>query len=334
MAAVATLGLLGVAGCGFQATVYGRPLGASAGQLVRHQQHPLINLKRLLHGAEDTCPPRGRRCGYRRTMIRLILAVAVAAALAGPAGAGHLKNPESALFHKGKIYVSVIGDVGADDGSIVIVNKKGNVVRTFVQAGDAKDPKGMAGVGKKLWVTDDDILRSFELSSGAPSTTVALPKAEFANDLAADKKGNLWVSDTRADALYRVTRKGKVKRFRLAPKFGSPNGLAFHPKTKELWFVTSAGAGSSVVARRTRKGKIKLVKANKSFAGLDGLVFVGENAHFTDFITGAVWRLSRKGQLKRRATIAGSPADLTYAPSLKRLLIPLIGAGHVVARRP
>ncbi len=271
---------------------------------------------------------------YRCTVARLALALVVAAVFAGQAGAAHLTNPESVLFHKGKIYVSEIGAFGATDGRIVIVNKAGTVVKTLVKTGDAQDPKGMAVVGKKLWVTDVFRLRSFDLASGTPGATVRLPRAQFANDLVADKKGNLWASDTRGNALYRVTKKRAVKRFGLPAKFAAPNGVAVHPRTKELWFVTAAGARKSEVVRRTAKGKYKLVKANKSFAGLDGLVFVGKNAVFTDFMTGALWRLAPGGTLKRRATLNGSPADLTYAPSFKRLLIPLLDGGHLLVRKP
>ena len=45
--------------------------------------------------------------------MRVLLAVLLAAAFAAPAGASHLNNPEGALFHDGKIFVSVIGDFGA-----------------------------------------------------------------------------------------------------------------------------------------------------------------------------------------------------------------------------
>lgn len=265
---------------------------------------------------------------------RFALLAVLVLAFAGSASASHLASPEGALFHNGKIYVSVIGAFGVEDGSIVVVDRQGNTVDTLVQAGDVKDPKGMVVVDKQLWVTDVSAVHRIDLASGAVKATIRLPDAEFANDIAADRKGHVWVSDTRGGALYRITKRGVVNRFRLPAKFASPNGLAFHPKTKELWFVTADGAGRSEVARRTKRGKIRLVKANRAFEGLDGLVFVGRSAVFTDFMTGALWRLSPKGKLKRRATIDGSPADLAYAPPLKRLLIPLLGGGHLLTRKP
>lgn len=266
-------------------------------------------------------------------MARFVVCLLAAAVFAVPAGAAHLTNPESVLVHKGTTYVSVIGEVGATDGSIEIVDRKGNVVRTLVDAGDVKDPKGMAVVGKRLWVADVQVLRSFDLATGAPKATVDLD-AEFANDVVADGEGNLWVSDTRADVLYRVNKKRAVKRFALPAKFAAPNGVAIHPRTDQLWFVTSAGAGGSEVVRRTNEGAFRLVKKHRSFAGLDGLVFVGGSAIFTDFMTGALWRLTRAGKLSRRGTINGSPADLAYSPALKRLLIPLLDSGHLLVRKP
>ena len=268
------------------------------------------------------------------------VALAAAALALVPAASGtHLATPESALFNRGTIYVSLIGAFGANDGSIVKVDATGKGIGALVQASDIAplaDPKGMAVVGSTLWVTDVTVIRSYDGATGAPGRVIDLSaSARFLNDLAVDKRGNLWVSDSQGNALYRVAPGGAAARIALPSRFAAPNGLAVHPMTGELWFATAPGvAGQAEVARRTASGKYAVVKTHRQFTGLDGLAFVGKVAYFSDFQTGAVWKLAADGKLTKRTQLAGGPADLSYAPTLKRLLVPLLRAGHFTTLKP
>jgi hypothetical protein len=76
------------------------------------------------------------------------------------------------------------------------------------------------------------------------------------------------------------------------------------------------------------------VKTSPRLKQLDGLAFVGPTAYMSDFGNGSIWKLSANGKLTRRAVLAGSPADISYAPGLKRLLVPLIQAGHFTTLKP
>jgi len=271
--------------------------------------------------------------------IGLILGLAAALALVPAASAAHLATPESALFHRGTIYVSLIGAFGANDGSIVKVDASGVVTGTLVQASattSLADPKGMASAGSTLWVTDVTVIRSFDLGTGAAGRMADLSaSARFLNDLAVDRRGNLWASDSQGNALYRFATTGQVTRIALPGRFSAPNGLAVHPGTGELWFVTAPGVpGQAEVVRRTASGKFMLVKTARQLVSLDGLAFVGKVAYFSDFQTGSVWKLAADGKLTKRAQLAGSPADLSYAPALKRLLVPLLRAGHFTTLKP
>lgn len=263
----------------------------------------------------------------------------VAVTLVPAASSAHLVAPESVLYAGGSTHVSVVGAFGANDGSIVRTNSTGAITGTLVQASDASplvDPKGMAVIGSTLWVTDVTSLRSFTLGTGAPGAIVDLSaSARFLNDLAVDKRRNLWASDSQGNALYRIAPGGQLTRLALPGTYAAPNGLAVHPTTGDLWFVTAPGvAGQAEVARMTASRKYVTVKSAKQFRGLDGLAFVGKTAYFTDFQTGSVWKLAANGKLTKRAQLAGSPADLAYVPALKRLVIPLLTGGHLTMLRP
>ena len=254
------------------------------------------------------------------------------------ASASHLAMPESTLFHDGKIYVSLIGDPENNDGSIVTVDLKGKVTGTLARASTAKpliDPTGMAITGSTLWVNDVTRIRSFDLKTGAAGRVINISGAIFVNDLAADGGGNLWASDSETHSLYRISAAGQVKRLRLPKRFrGRPNGVALHPRTGELWFVTFGAKGAPQVGRVTRGGKFAEVSASPLLRDLDGLAFVGRTAYISDVENGSIWRLSPNGKLTRRAVVAGGLADISYAPALKRLLVPLIQGGHFVTIKP
>ena len=104
--------------------------------------------------------------------------------------------PESVVVAKdGRIYVSEIGVFGKD-GQISVIEKNGEV-KVFATGLD--DPKGLAIIGKDLFVADNHqvikVNPKGEVSVFAPAS--AFPEQPlFLNDLEADKKGNLYVSDS------------------------------------------------------------------------------------------------------------------------------------------
>jgi sugar lactone lactonase YvrE len=282
-------------------------------------------------------------------MIHPIVLILSAAALTlvPAASASHLAMPESALFHNGKIYVSLIGDPLDNDGAVVTVDSTGKVTGTLVRASRAKpliDPTGMAIKGSTLWVNDGTRIRSYSLKTRAPGRVVAIPpgsaitiaRSVVVNDLAIDRRGNLWASGSETRSLYRVSAARRVTRFRLPKSFrGLPNGVALHP-SGDIWFVTfnESAVGGAQVGRVTAAGTFTEVMSSPRLRQLDGLVFVGRTAYISDFGNGSIWKLSANGTLTRRAVLAGSPADISYAPALKRLLIPLIQRGHLTTLKP
>ena len=144
--------------------------------------------------------------------------------LAPAASASHLAMPESALFSEGKIYVSLIGDPENNDGAIVIVDARGRVTRTLARASTAKplsDPTGMATIGSTLWVNDGTRIRSYDLRTGAAGRVIDIAGSVFVNDLAVDRRGNLWASDSETRMLYRVNAAGRWRAF--ACRAGSPD---------------------------------------------------------------------------------------------------------------
>ncbi len=91
-------------------------------------------------------------------------------------------------------------------------------------------PKGIWIVGNRLWVADIDVVWVFDLKT-RKGRNVALPEAQFANDVALVGKA-LYVSDNRTDRLFKVepadflSMKGDPKVSAIASgKSINPNGV-------------------------------------------------------------------------------------------------------------
>jgi streptogramin lyase len=243
------------------------------------------------------------------------------------------------------------GDLTAD-GSIVVVDTAGRVQRSL--ASGLIDPTGMTVVGNTLWVNDVDKIRSFDLTTRSPGKvhdlSAAAPGPMYLNDLVVDRAGQLWATDIAGSRIHVVRADGEVRTFDLPREFAFPNGIAVHPTTNQLWFVTSTQAGGAAVVRIT-SGGYELVRREKAFVGLDGIVFTPKTisvkpkngkkavtkvvtaAVFSDSTTGKIWSIA-DGKLALRATLAGAPADIGYAAPLGRLLVPLLQAGQFTTLKP
>ena len=85
-----------------------------------------------------------------------------------------LKNPESVVVGPGgKIYVSMVGEVGKEaDGSIAIVDPSGKIT-PFVTGLD--DPKGLVALGDNLYVAD--VKKVWKVNSIGKTEVFAAPEA-------------------------------------------------------------------------------------------------------------------------------------------------------------
>jgi hypothetical protein len=120
-----------------------------------------------------------------------------------------LKVPESALFTKDGIYVSIIdGQPWEADGKggIAKVGKDGKIINVDWVTG-LSAPKGMAIVGDLLYVADIHDVVAISISKGKIDHKIPVPESGGFNDVTADKNGVVWVSDSQKGAIYKVQAK-------------------------------------------------------------------------------------------------------------------------------
>jgi sugar lactone lactonase YvrE len=205
----------------------------------------------------------------------------------------------------------------------------------FVEAGrdgvTLHAPKGLAVIGKTLYVTDIDAVRGFDKETGKLLQTIDLKGlgALFLNDLTADDQGNLFVSDTTVfvDAkaiptIFKIDTKNQHHASVLVrdEALGPPNGLVIHPKTKRL-LANTWGVGK--IVEIGPDGKITTLAQDPSWKDLDGLDYDNAgNIYISSFTGGTIYRLAPTGVVSEIKTGLKTPADINVDRKAGQILIP------------
>ena len=249
--------------------------------------------------------------------------------------------PESVIAAKdGRVFISEIGEFGKDgDGQITVIDKNGEA-KVFAQGLD--DPKGLAIVGKDLYVADNH--RVIKITPDGKTSVFAeaeaFPEApQFLNDLESDVAGNIYVSDSGdlkgvGGAIYKITPQGKVTTVingKQDARVLAPNGLLMG-KTPNCIMVVDFVSG---VLYRLEMKKNTLIEVAKGFGGGDGIVKGKKDQFFvSDWKNGKVFSVKlEKGAVPTGELVKeGFAAAADIAPSLdgKFLLVPDMKAGELV----
>jgi sugar lactone lactonase YvrE len=247
-------------------------------------------------------------------------------------------QPESVLYDADNdryLVSNINGKPGDKDnnGFISVLSPDGSVTTLkWIEGGKDKvklnAPKGLAIADGVLYAADIDVVRKFDLKTGAPKGNIAFPGATFLNDLASGPDGKVYVSDsgikltdkgpepTKTDAVY-VISKGAPKALAKGTDLGNPNGLVM--TDKGLVVVTF---GSGEVYRLDDKGKKQDVSKPPQGA-LDGVVALGDSLLVSSWQAAAVYKGTLGGS--NWEVVLGdqkSPADIGYDTKRGRLLVP------------
>jgi hypothetical protein len=282
-----------------------------------------------------------------RAFLALILMAVAGSAAAAPRPVvryGGLAAPERVLYDaSGDRYLvsNVNGEPGArdDNGFISVLSPAGRVTTLKWIAGGRKGvtlhaPKGLAIIGRVLYVADLTVVRRFDLHTGAPLGEVAVPGSTYLNGLATAPDGKLYVSDSGppqgsfdahgTEAVY-VIEGARVTSLAKGSALGRPTGIAW----------TEGGPvvvpfGSSEVYRLDDHGTRRDVTPLPA-GGLAGVVRVGDSLLVASWQTSSILRGKLGGRFEVALADQTSPADLGYDTKRGRLLVPHLTEGTVDA---
>jgi sugar lactone lactonase YvrE len=241
-----------------------------------------------------------------------------------------LEIPESVLYDpEGKLlYVSCIAnrENPEDAGYIARVDLQGNIlVQKWVTG--ISFPKGLAKIGDKLFVTELNSIVEIDIPSAEITKRITIDSAIFLNDLTTDPKGNLYASDTRGNAIYKIS--DGAPSLLLAEKNPGPNGLLFE---EERLLMTSNGKEAFLMMDHDSK---ELAILADSILRGDGIAYAGIPGHYlVSRWPGQVFMVypdNSKATLLYTEDKSIQTADIAFATDLELLFVPTFFGNNVVA---
>ncbi|WP_166332689.1 SMP-30/gluconolactonase/LRE family protein [Sphingobacterium chungjuense] len=237
-----------------------------------------------------------------------------------------LPVPESVLPHTAQstLLVSLIDGGGSEKdgkGGVAVLHADGKMKdATWVSGLHA--PKGMAMHGNRLYIADITDVVVVDMSNGKVLKKIPVAGATFLNDVTADAKGRVFVSDTREHKVYLIENdKASV----YLEDANNANGVRvigdalYVLAGKELWKVDQA--------------KNKTVITKDLEEGGDGLEPVGNGDFLVTCWPGLIYYVKADGTLEQLLDVRGkmNTADLGFDAKTKTLYIPTFNNNSVVA---
>ncbi|WP_113653777.1 NHL repeat-containing protein [Pedobacter namyangjuensis] len=237
-----------------------------------------------------------------------------------------LPVPESVVYvaEKKELYVSLIdgeGNVKDGKGGVAILNLDGSVKNaTWITGLNA--PKGMAIYKGKLYVADITAVVCIDLSNGKIIEKIEVPNAIFLNDIAIDKKGVVYVSDTRTNKIHRIAN-GQSTVY--LENVMAANGLKF---VKDDLYAL---AGPELI--KFDKNKNKTVIASGFEKSGDGLERLPNGDFLVTCWAGIIYHVRKDGTKDKLLDVQGkmNTADIGFDPKANTLWVPTFNANSVVA---
>ena len=234
-----------------------------------------------------------------------------------------LAIPESVLFDKDGLYVSLIDGAGWDadgKGEIGKLDKNGKIVNASWASG-LNAPKGMGLWDKKLYVADISEVAVIN-SAGKIESKIPVEGAQGLNDITIDSKGTIYVSDSKLGNVHQI-KNGKAVLY--LPDLKGVNGLK--AVGSDLYILCAAG-----VLKAGADKKVTTISPME--IGGDGIEPVGNGDYVVSCWVGLIYYLDKNGKME---TLLDSreqkrnTADIGYDPATRMVYVPTFMKKSVVA---
>jgi sugar lactone lactonase YvrE len=262
-----------------------------------------------------------------------------------------LKNPESVAYapEQNVLFVSNINGNPTEKDQNGFISKvslsNGSIIESNWVTG-LNAPKGVAisnNNHSKLYVSDITDLVELDIDNGKIMKRFNAPGSAFLNDVVSDNQGNIYVSDTITNTIYKLdgNKSSSLQAWLQSPQLNGPNGLHVD-NTKNKLIVASLGdmskpgAGIEVVDLKSKTITTLGKEGTTSpFGGLDGIESDTTDTHYyvTDNPAGKVYIVNANGT--GYGTLIDlhtqGAADLEFIPSQSTIIIPLMQDNKLVA---
>jgi DNA-binding beta-propeller fold protein YncE len=266
----------------------------------------------------------------------------------------NLKNPESVAFapNQNVLFVSNVNgkpDQKDQNGFISKVSPSNGSIIELNWVTGLNAPKGIAisNDGSKLYVSDITDLVEIDIASGKIIKRFNAPGSSFLNDVVADNQGNIYVSDTGTNTIYRLdanldnSNTSSLQVWLQSPQLNGPNGLDIDNNKNKLIVVSlgplsKPGGGIEVINMKNKTiGSLGEQGTASPFGGLDGIVSDARNRHYyiTDNPAGKIYAVNADGTSYQTLIDLHTQgaADLGYISGQNTIIMPLMQENKLVA---
>ena len=228
-----------------------------------------------------------------------------------------LKVPESVLFDAvGKLlYVSNIdGQPWEKDGkgSIGKVGLDGKIIKVDWVSG-LNAPKGLGLFKNNLYVADVDNVVLIDVAKAGIAKRYPIEGAQSLNDISVDKKGSVYVTDSKAGKIYRLEQEKFVL---IAENLAGLNGVL---STGDNLYAVAGGSLWKIIPSQK---PVKLAEGMEP--AVDGVEQVAPNEFIVSVWNGIIYYVkgSKVQQLLDTREQKSNTADIGYDPKSKTVYVP------------
>lgn len=240
-----------------------------------------------------------------------------------------LNVPESAFYHKADktIYVSNICGIPNEKDGVGYISKL-NIKGEFIEKEWVKGlnaPKGINIYKGKLYVTDIDEVLEIDLKTGSILKRYKNINATAINDVAIDKKGKVFITDTKTNCIFFIG-KDSLEVFIQSDDISRVNGAWVYKN--QLLF----GSKNNLVSLNLLTKKIQNITENTGY--IDGIVSIGKNRIIISDWKGKIQYIHVGKEIENllnTTSLGIYAADLGYVPRKKTLLVPTFLDNKIVA---
>lgn len=179
-------------------------------------------------------------------------------------GSGALNGPESITYDADAKRFLVSNTLGKN---IVTMTPEGKFGK-FINKG-LNEPRGIIIWGKKLFVADHNRLIVIDPATAKILDTINIPEAKMLNDVAVDKTGLVYITDTEKDCVFLVNPKDKSIDKVISPLLKAPNGIVYDMPRDQM-FIVGFSKRSPILSLSTKDRGTRIFM-DSIYSDLDGI---------------------------------------------------------------
>lgn len=236
----------------------------------------------------------------------------------------NLTNPESIVYDKinNRYIVS-------DPGIPAILSISSTGAKTIIHEQGLFFPRGITIVGNVFYVNDLGKLLAFDLTTNQFLYDTIIPGAQGLNDIVADDKGNLYMSDDLMNIIFKYEIADTIGYAWISTGIEAPNGMYFDQANNRIVFVSFID-DSPIQAIDLNTKAVTTLKST-SLDLLDGIaVDKNGNYYVSSWGSNSIFRFNPKFEWEKEfSTGHNGPADILFVPEKDVLAVPNMNTGTI-----